>query len=184
MDSTLSRDRALALRAPAGTRRLVKAGVLLAGASVLGLLEAAIASPIPGVRFGLANIAVMVALVSLGEGPALTVSLLRVGVVGLATGSLLGPTSLLAISGALASWAAMSVALRSRVGFSLVGVSIAGATAHVAAQFAAAALMTGAAGVVLIAPPALLASLPFGIATGFAARLVISRLEGSARTGR
>lgn len=171
-------------RASAATRRVVLGGVLLAGACVLGLVEAGVASSLPGVRLGLANIAVLVALVSLGEGPALAVSILRVGIVGLATGSLFGPTSALAIAGALAAWAAMALALRGSVRFSLVGVSIAGSAAHVTAQFLVAALLAGAPGVLRLASFSLLASLLFGIATGLVARLVISRLEGSAATGR
>ncbi len=135
-------------------------------------------------RLGLANTAVLVALVSLGEGPALAVSLLRVVVVGLATGSLLGPTSALAIAGAFAAWVAMTLALRSTARFSLVGVSMSGSAAHVTAQFVVAAFITGAPGILGLASVSLFASLLFGIATGLVARLVVSRLEGSALTGR
>ncbi len=178
MDSTLSHA-SVTTRIAAPARRVVLAGVLLAGACVLGLLEASVASPVPGVRLGLANIAVIVAIVVIGERAALAVSVLRVGIVGLATGTLLGPVSVLALAGAVASWAAMVLALRSRARFTLIGVSIAGAAAHILSQFAAAGLLTGAPGIVRLASPALLASLLFGIATGFAARSVISRLEGS-----
>lgn len=184
MDSTLLSANAGTSRTSAATRRTVLAGVLLAGACVLGLLEAGVASPVPGVRLGLANIAVLVALVSLGEGPALAVSILRVGIVGLATGTLFGPTSALAVAGAFVAWAAMAIALRSPARFSLVGISIAGSAAHVSAQFAVAAILVGTPGILGLASFSLLASLLFGIATGLVARLVISRLEGSVLTGR
>lgn len=183
MDSTLSSARELPVRAYPGTRKMVLGGSLLAVACVLGLLEAAFASPVPGVRLGLANIAVMVALVVLGPSRALAVSLLRVLIVGLATGAVLGPVSALALGGAVASWAAMSVAYRSQFDFTLVGVSVAGATAHVGAQFCIAAVMAGAPGILAAAPAAIIASLLFGIATGFAARLVISRMEGTVLSG-
>ncbi len=184
MDSTLSHASVSAGVSAKVTRRTVLSGVLLAGACILGLLEASVASPVPGVRLGLANIAVLVALVVLGRGQALAVSLLRVAIVGIATGSLFGPTSALAITGALASWLAMAATLGSRARFSLVGVSIAGAAAHVLAQFGTAAFITGAPGVLSFASVALVASLLFGIATGLSARFVISRLEGSTLTGR
>ena len=183
MDSTLSHARVVTAPAVTATRRVVLGGCLLATACVLGLLEASVASPIPGVRLGLANIAVLVALAVLGEKSALAVSVLRVGVVGLATGTLLGPVSALAFSGALASWAAMVLALRSPARFTFVGVSIAGAAAHVTAQFAAAAVLSGTTGVLALATIPIIASLLFGIATGFAARYVISRLKGNGLAG-
>ena len=166
------------------TRRLAVGGALLALACVLGVVESALALPAPGFRLGLANIAVLVALVILGSTSALAIAVLRVAIVGLATGSLFGPTSALAFAGALAAWAAMSLALRSRIDFSVVGISVAGASAHVLAQFAAAAMLTGAAGVLLLAPLSLLASLLFGIATGICTRYVISRVEVSRLSGR
>lgn len=183
MDSTLSRASLPEVRYGSLSRRVVLGGVLLAGACVLGLLEASIASPVPGVRLGLANIAVIVAFVTVGRRSALAVTLLRVVVVGLATGALLGPVSALAFAGAAASWLAMAFALKSRFGFSLIGVSVAGASAHVLAQFIAAAALTSAPGVLRLAPYALLVSLLFGIATGFAARSVVSRLKGTVLTG-
>jgi heptaprenyl diphosphate synthase len=136
------------------------------------------------VRFGLANIAVLVALAVLGEKSALAVSVLRVGIVGLATGTLFGPVSVLAVSGALASWAAMVLAFRSSARFTFVGISIAGASAHVTAQFVAAAFLSGTTGVLAFAAIPIIASLLFGIATGFAARYIISRLEGNGLAGR
>lgn len=166
------------------TSRLVTTGLLLSLACVLGLVESSIAAPIAGARLGLANIAIVVALGLLGETPALAIGLLRVGIVGLATGSLFGPASVLAFAGALAAWVAMCVALRSRAGFSYVGISVCGAVAHVAAQYAVAVALTGAPGILLLAPVSLLTSLLFGIVTGYAARYIISRLKVSRLSGR
>ncbi|HZL04203.1 MAG TPA: Gx transporter family protein, partial [Coriobacteriia bacterium] len=101
------------LSAPAGVARLsgarttTAAALLIALASILGLLEAAIPSPIPGARLGLANVAVVVALVTLGPSRALAVSLGRVAIVALAAGTLGGPGFMLGVAGAIASWATM-----------------------------------------------------------------------------
>lgn len=171
-------------RTGASTRRLVLAGALLAGACVLGLAESAVGSPLPGVRLGLANIAVLVALQLCGAGTALAVSVGRVAIVGLATGTLMGPTAGMALAGAVAAWAAMSAAKAAGSSFSVVGVSAAGAVAHVAAQFIVAAALVGSAGIARLATPSLLVSLLFGLATGLAARYVLSRLEGTVSRGR
>ncbi len=160
------------------------AGLLLALACVLGLVESSFAAPVAGVRLGLANIVVVVALAVLGEASALAIGVLRVGIVGLATGTLFGPASALAFAGACAAWAAMSIAFRSRVGFSYIGISVCGAVAHVAAQYLVVVMLTGLAGVLLLAPVSLVTSLLFGIVTGYSARYVISRLEVSHPFGR
>jgi len=162
----------------------VTAGLLLSLACVLGLVESALAAPFAGARLGLANIAILVALALLGEAPALAIGLLRVIIIGLATGSLFGPTSALAFAGALAAWLAMTAALRSRFGFSYVGVSVCGSVAHVVAQYVAAVALTGAAGILLVAPISLVMSLLFGIVTGFCALSIISRVEVSRPSGR
>lgn len=188
-DSTLSRASLLMPRAAVTvgqgrTGRVVTAGLLLALACVLGLVESALAAPVAGARLGLANIAILVALGMLGEAPALAIGILRVGIVGLATGSLFGPASALAFAGSFAAWLAMCTALRSRAGFSYVGVSVCGAFAHVAAQYIVVVALTGVAGILFLAPISLITSLLFGIVTGYSARYVISRIEVSHPSGR
>jgi len=188
-DSTLSpadllSAPAVASRLRVRTGRMVTAGLLLSLACVLGLVEAAFSTPFAGARLGLANIAVLVTLRVLGQAPALAVAVLRVLIVGLATGSLFGPSSALALAGAVAAWLAMSVALRSGVGFSYVGISVCGAFAHVVAQYAMAVVLTGVLGVLLLAPLSLVMSLLFGIVTGYLALYIISRVEVSRLPGR
>lgn len=172
------------VRVSAATRRVVLTGVLLALACVLGLAESVIGSPVPGVHLGLANIAVLIALYECGAGAAVAVSLLRVAIVGLATGTLMGPATGLAFAGAAAAWTAMALVKAAGDRFSIVGVSAAGAVAHVAAQFAMAAVLVGSIGVARLATPALLLSLLLGLAIGLAARYVLSRLEGLLLLGR
>ena len=152
---------------------------MLALAASLGLAESLWlpALPVPGMRIGLANLAVIVALVALGPGEALFVSFGRVVIVGLATGTLFGPIAVLSAAGAAASWAVM-VALRSRGGmFSVVGWSVAGSAASVLAQLVAAALLVSTPSVLTLAPIALALSLPSGLAVGLVARVLISRIS-------
>lgn len=160
------------------TRALATAGLLVALGAVLGLVESALVPPlpVPGVRIGIANIAVVLALALLGPRKALAVSVLRVIVVGIAAGTLGGPSLLLALAGALCAWAVMAVlSVRGGV-FSVVGWSVAGAAAHVGGQLLAASALTASPAPLLFAPVSLGLALVCGLAVGFAARLLLSRL--------
>ena len=176
-----------------GSRRVALAGALLALASVLGLLESAMLPPIPipGVRLGLANLAVLVAVSALGPKWGLGVSLGRVGVVGVATGTLFGPVGALSLAGALAAWCAIVLLRRYGPRFSLVGWSIGGAAAHVSAQLGVAGWLVGSAAVLLWAPLSLALGSICGLAVGLLSHSLVSRtyapgvgvLRGRARVG-
>lgn len=172
---------AVATRRPGAVARTVaEDGALLALACVLGIVESWVPSPVPGVRLGLANAAILVVLVRSGWVRAFRLSVARVALVGLATGTLLGPVCALSISGAVASVSCMAAARRIP-GLSVVGVSVVGAFTHVAAQLIAASVLVASGAVVALATPALLSSLPLGLATGAIAGALVSRLEGMHR---
>lgn len=164
--------------ARAFSRGLAVAGLLVALGAVLGLVESAIVPPlpVPGVRLGLANLVVVLAIVVLGPRASFGVSLGRVVLVGIASGSLLGPAGALSLAGATAAWCVMA-GLSLRTGAcSVIGLSVAGAAAHVTAQLGAASLLTGTAAPLSFAPLSLLLSLACGLAVGYSARLLLSRL--------
>lgn len=161
------------------SRTLARMALLVALASVLGYAEAVLlpALPVPGMRLGLANLAVLLALVALGPARALAVSIARVLVVGLATGTLLGPTGLLSLAGALAAWAVMAAMYRfTGATFSVFGWSVAGSFVHVLAQLGAACLLVGTLHPFTLAPLSLAASICAGAAIGYSARLLLSRV--------
>lgn len=164
-------------------RTLVATASLIAIAAVLGLVESAFPTPIPGARLGLANVAVVLALVTMGRGPALIVGLGKVLVVGLAAGTLAGPVGLLAAAGALLSWGTMSLTVWAVRGASVVGVSAVGGFSHVLGQLLATAALAGSCGVLALGSLSLSAGLLFGLATGLVARIVLSRLNGVVPTG-
>jgi len=158
-------------------RAVALVAMLIAVGAILGIVETALAPaiPIPGVRLGLANLAVVLALALVGRGAALRVSLLRVLVVALATGSLGGPAFAMALSGAICSWAVMAWLSRLR-SVSVIGWSVGGAAAHVAAQLAVASMFTGTAVPFLLAPFSLLLALGCGLVIGYSSHLLVSRL--------
>lgn len=158
--------------------RSTQTAVLVALAVVLGLVESAVVPslPVPGVKLGLANLAVIVALVQLGPGRAAFVSLARVLLVALGTGTLAGPAFLLSLAGALASFCAMWALARLCTACTPVGWSVAGAAAHVVAQLAVASLLVSSLAPLALAPISLAASLPLGLMLGYLSVLIISRL--------
>jgi heptaprenyl diphosphate synthase len=162
----------------AATRYAALGAALLALACILGLLEASLPSvaPVPWLRLGLANIAVVVALVVGGGRMAAIVSTGRVVIVGLATGTLAGPAGAMALAGAAASLAVMWALWRAELGLSPIGWSAAGSVAHVTAQFAVAAVLLGSGALVTLAVPSLLVALLLGALVGSVASVVVSRL--------
>lgn len=172
---------------PAGpgvaSRRVALGGMLLVCAVILGLAETWLLawSPVPWLRLGLANVAVVIALSVMGPREAYVITLMRVVLVGLATGALFGPGTVLAVVGAVLSCSAMVAVRAAGARFSVVGWSIAGASAHVVGQFAAAVLVTGSAALLTLMPLSVIASVFLGAATGLLARPLISRVMSTAR---
>lgn len=179
MDSTLAYAELAPATLASPSRRVALSAALLASACVIGLVEAALPGlPFaPWLRLGLANVAVVIALAGFGFRTAALVSMGRVGVVGLATGSLLSPATTLAASGALAALLAMWGLRHLVPSTGPVGWSALGSVAHVVAQFAAAAALLGSPSVMVLAPPSVLTALIPGAVVGYLAQIVVSRLR-------
>jgi heptaprenyl diphosphate synthase len=146
-----------------------------AAAIALTIAEAALPSPLPGVKPGLANIVVLVVLARHGWRDAAWVSLLRVIAGSLLLGQFLAPGFFLALSGALASLAVLAGAVRLPARwFGPVTASVLGAFAHIGGQLLIARLwLVPHDGVFYLAPIFAASALVFGIVNGLiAARLL------------
>lgn len=110
---------------------------LAALAIALMLMEAALPSPLPGIKPGLANIVTLLVLKQYGLRTALWVTGLRVVAGSILLGSFLTPGFMLSLSGAAASlamlWLAQSLPQRY---FGAVSLSVLAAFAHIWAQLA------------------------------------------------
>jgi len=168
MASTLASAEAVSARVATPSRAVATGAVLLAVACVLGLVEASLpALPVaPWLRLGFANIAVVIALALGGFSTAAAVSIGRVVVVALFTGTLLSPAFAMSATGALAALLAMAAAKSFGSRLSLVGWSAAGSVAHVIGQFTAAALVLGTTNVFVLAPLSAMLALVFGVVVG------------------
>ena len=110
---------------------------LAAAAVGLGLAEAAIPSPIPGLKPGLANIVTLLVLLRYGWRLAVWVTLLRVVATALLLGNFLTPTFVLSLAGALAALFTLGLFSRLKIfGLGPVGLSLLAAFAHVGMQLA------------------------------------------------
>lgn len=176
-----SDDRGRAAHAPARhtpAGRVARLGMLLGVALALYAVESALPSPFPFLRIGLANIATLLALLTLGFADALAVTVLRVAIASLVVGTFLGPGFGLAMAGGVAGAVGMGLAVRYALPpLSVVGVSMVGAAVHNVAQLGVlAGLYTGPGPALRLLPVALLVSVATGLATGLFALFALEKL--------
>jgi heptaprenyl diphosphate synthase len=133
--------------------------------------EAALPSPLPGIKPGLANIIVLVVLARYGWRDAAWVSLLRVVAGSLVIGQLFAPGFFLALAGAVSSLAALFLAVQlPRRWFGAVTISLLAAFAHIGGQLLLARLwLVPHDGVFYLAPLFATAALIFGTINGLIA---------------
>ena len=159
--------------------RAVIDAMFLGVAIMLSYLEAILpigaVIPVPGIKLGLANVAVMITFFRCGAIDAASVSLLRVLICGLLFGSPI--STALAAGGAVAAFAGLIVYkfLLSKL-LSPVGASILSAALHALGQLAVAAVITSGASVFAYAPVMLVASVVTGALNGVICMLVLNRL--------
>lgn len=178
MSSPGSRNRASNTFDVAEARFWARVGVLAALALVLGYIETFVPLPVPvpGVKLGLANIVVLVALKVLDVKAAAAIALVKV----LAAGFLFGNPLMMAYSAGGTALAFTAMALLTRVpGLSIVFVAIAGALLHNVGQLIVAALVLGTWAVWVSAPALAIAACATGALSGAAARYTVMCIEGS-----
>ena len=151
-----------------------------AAAIALTVAEAAIPSPLPGVKPGLANIVVLVVLLRHGWRAAVWVSLLRVFAGSLVIGQFLAPGFFLSLAGTVCSLGVLAAAQAlPRRWFGPVSQSILAAFAHIAGQVVLARLwLVPHDGVFYLVPVFAASALLFGIVNG----LVVARFLSESET--
>ncbi len=153
-------------------------------AIALSITEAAIPLPIPGVKPGLANIVVLWVAWLYGWRDAAWVALLRVFAASLALGQFLGPGFFLALSGSMASLAALALALQlPRNWFGPVTASLLMAWAHILGQLLLArAWLVPHDGLWYSLPVFLTTATAFGLANGLIVAALLAH-EGEGVVG-
>ena len=110
-------------------RRVALYGMLTALAFILSYVESLVPVTlgIPGVKLGLANLVVLIALYTLDLKGAFVISVIRIVLSGLTFGGLF--SMLYSLAGGLLSFAVMAILSRKKL-FGTVGVSVCGGVAH------------------------------------------------------
>ena len=160
------------------SREDMRIAYLAAFAIMIHILEAAIPSPFPGVKLGLANVITIATLLIYGWRAAAWVSLLRVLVGSLLIGTFLSPTFAMSLSGALASVLMLAISWTLfRHSLGAVGYSLLAAFAHMAGQFTTAYyLFIPHDGLLKLLPVFMTLALVFGLLSGIIANAMIKRV--------
>ncbi len=156
-----------------------RVALLSAYALALYGFEALLPTPIPWLRLGLANIITVVALILYGFRTAMMVTLIRIILASIFTGTFLGPSFMLSFSGGVLSTAAMgAVFILTGDLFGPVGLSIIGALFHNMAQLTLAYFLfiQRIEAVLIISPVIILIGTLTGLANGVISDLLIKNI--------
>lgn len=158
-----------------GKSRVAFLGMLLAVAFVLAYIETLIPFfvGIYGIKLGLANLAVMLALYNLGEKDAFIVAVARIVLVGFTFGNLF--SMLYSMAGGLLSFAVMAVAKKVKL-FSVNGVSVLGGVFHNVGQIIVAMLVVENEKILFYLPVLLISGVLTGTVIGILTGIITKRV--------
>lgn len=161
------------------TRKLAYLSVTVSLALVLSFVESLLPAlaAVPGVKVGLANIAVVFALYRLGFREAAAVSVVRVILSSLLFGSVVSLAYSLA--GAVVSLLIMTILKRTNI-FSVTGVSVAGSVCHNLAQVAVACLLLETTALKYYIPVLLVSGTLAGTVIGLVSAVTVKRISPEA----
>ena len=158
------------------TKKVTVMALTVALAMILSFVESQIPAfvAIPGVKMGLANIAVVFALYKLGWKEAVLISLIRVFLVSLLFGT--GASLFYSVAGAVLSLAGM-IALKATKLFSSVAVSVAGGVLHNVGQIGMACLLLETDVLRYYLPFLALSGILAGVVIGVVAAILVKRIR-------
>lgn len=157
--------------------RVAYFGVFTALALIFSYVESLIPFQIgiPGVKLGLANLIIVIALYKMSLREAYLLSVTRVVLAGFIFGSMF--SILYSLAGALLGLTVMAL-LKRNGGFSVLGVSIGGGVMHNVGQLAVAMFVVQTFSVSYYVPVLLVAGLLTGLVIGIAADAMLRRMTG------
>lgn len=160
------------------TQMLVLTSMIFASALVLAIVEnslPALPIAVPGVKFGLSNIAVMYALFFLGKKQALTIGILKSAFVFITRGGIAG---LLSLSGGILSIVVMILLMaifRDKISYLMI--SIFGALFHNAGQFIVISIIYTGMNMWAYFPVLLISGLVAGIVTSSLLKFIMPAFQ-------
>lgn len=163
------------------TKKLTMTALLAALALIFSYIEVLIPfSPaIPGIKLGIANLVVIVALYHMGLKYAITINVVRIFIAGLLFSGVFG--IIYSLAGAILSMTVMVLLKRTGL-FSVAGVSMAGGVAHNLGQILAAAFLVSNLSIFIYFPVLIFSGLISGALIGIVAYIILKRLPGDRPT--
>ena len=162
------------------SRDNLRLAILAAYAIAIHGFERLLPTPIPWLRFGLANIITLTALILYGFRVGMTITMIRVFVGSFFTGTFLGPAFLLSFGAGVTSTAAMALSLKlaPRI-FSPIGISLIGAMFHNITQLliAYALFIKRFEVVIILSPVMILIGTLTGTMNGIVTSMLIKGIE-------
>ena len=157
------------------TRRLALSAMLAALALIFSYVEALIPIPVPvpGIKLGIANLVIVMAIYKLGFRYAFTINCVRIVIAGLLFSGVFG--MVYSFAGGILSILIMYLLYKTGW-FSMVGVSMAGGVAHNLGQLITACLIVSNVRLMSYFSILLFSGLFSGIAVGVLATLIYRRL--------
>ena len=158
------------------TKRIAFLGLFVALAFVLSYIEfmLPLSIGIPGAKIGIANLAVMVTLYTVGEKNAIALSIIRVILVGLTFGNI----SMMMYSLAGAALSLFAMLLAKRIGkLSMTGVSVLGGVFHNVGQIIVAMLVLETKSLFYYLPFLIIVGTITGVVIGIVSSLITARVK-------
>ena len=158
------------------TRKIATLALAIALAMILSFVESQIPAfvAIPGVKVGLANIAVAFVLYKLGWKEAVLISLVRVFMVSVLFGTAV--SLFYSVAGAVLSLTGMVLLKRTGL-FSTVAVSVTGGVLHNVGQILMACLLLETNVIVYYLPFLILSGVIAGVVIGVVAAIMVKRVQ-------
>ena len=158
------------------TKKIADLALSIALAMILSFVESQIPAfvAIPGVKIGLANIAVVFVLYKLGWKEAVLISLVRVVMVSMLFGTLV--SLFYSVAGAVLSLTGM-VLLKKTGLFSTVAVSVTGGVLHNVGQILMACLLLETNVIVYYLPFLILSGVIAGVVIGVVSAIMVNRVQ-------
>lgn len=161
-------------------KKIAYLGMLIGLAFVFSYIETLIpfSFAVPGIKLGLANIVVVIALYILEVKEAFLLSVVRIILVGITFGNL--STMLYSLGGGLLSFLVMVIARKIRI-FSMTGVSILGGVFHNIGQIIVAMLVLETKQLIYYLPVLLISGTITGFFVGLLGSMIIERVRKGIR---
>lgn len=150
-------------------------GMMVALAFTFSYLESLIPFNfgIPGVKLGLANLVVVVALYTMKPGEAFFIAVVRIFLAGLTFGNVYSLAY--SLCGGILSFAVMALVRKTKL--SIIGVSMLGGICHNIGQIVVATIVMETVRIAYYLPVLLVAGLATGLLLGIVAKLIIDRVD-------